>query len=188
MIEYRTSATQPADTREPDVPAAIRNACRIMYAGEVASAIHAVVALVTTGATKTALQQKHPQWSAGTLSTLTTITVFAIAAMALIGLRHRSGGTDRRGAVHLDPRACRRGRNAARITAAVLAVLGVLAGVCDVSIGRGAATLIVGFAVTAIGLLSAALLWLSSSGAYFRYFKRPQLWPNRGRDGLPGAA
>jgi hypothetical protein len=57
----------------------------------------------------------------------------------------------------------------------VLVVLGVLAGVYDVSIGRGAATLIVGFAVTAIGLLSAARLWLLSSGAYFRYFKRPQL-------------
>jgi hypothetical protein len=102
MIEYRTSATQPADTREPDVPAAIRNACRIMYAGEVASAIHAVVALVTTGATKTALQQKHPQWSAGTLSTLTTITVFAIAAVALIGavlfiwIRARAGGAGTR--------------------------------------------------------------------------------------------
>jgi hypothetical protein len=102
MIEYRTSATQPADTREPDVPAAIRNACRIMYAGEVASAIHAVVALVTTGATKTALQQKHPQWSAATLSTLTTITVFAIAAVALIGavlfiwIRARAGGAGTR--------------------------------------------------------------------------------------------
>jgi hypothetical protein len=57
----------------------------------------------------------------------------------------------------------------------VLVVLGVLAGVYDVSIGRGAATLIVGFAVTAIGLLSAARLWLLRSGAYFRYFKRPQL-------------
>jgi Fe2+ transport system protein B len=165
MINYRTKTSQPRGTSEPDAPAALRNACRIMYAGAVASASHAVVALATTGATKTALEHKHPQWSGHTLSTLTTITVFAIAALALIGV-----------ALFIwIARACRRGKNAARIAATVLAAVGVLFGPYDISIGRGTATLIVGFVVTAIGLASVAALWWPSSSAYFRHLKRPQL-------------
>jgi hypothetical protein len=165
MIEYRAGTGQPPGTVEPAVPPAVRAAVRVMYAGAVAAVIHAVVVVVTAGAMKTALQQKHPHLSAGTLSTLTTITVVATAVLSLLGAVlfiwiARAGG---------------RGKSPARITAAVLAALGALVLVYDVSNGRGTASLIVGFVVEAIGLASVAFLWLPSSSAYFQYFKRPQL-------------
>jgi hypothetical protein len=165
MIEYRPEAGQLPGTSQPAVPPAVRVAVRVMYAGAVASVIHAVVALATTGAMKAALEQKHPQWSPGTLSKLTTVTVIAIAVVALIA------------AVLFIwiARASMRGKNAARIAAAVLGAIGVLLPIYDVGIGRSTATLAWGFAVIAIGLASVVLLWLPSSGAYFRYFKRPQL-------------
>ncbi|MGB6456653.1 MAG: hypothetical protein WBH47_19470 [Streptosporangiaceae bacterium] len=165
MIEHRTENGQLPGTVQPDVPAAIRNACRIMYAGAVASVIHAVVVLVTAGATKVALRQKHPHLSAAGLSTLTNVTVIATAIIAVIA------------AVLFVwiARACRRGKNSARISAAVLAVLGVLFGLYDVSAGRSTVNLIFSFAVAGIGLASVALLWLRSSGAYFRRLKRPEL-------------
>ncbi len=165
MIEDRTATSQTPGIREPDVPAAIRNACRVIYAGAVASASHAVVVLVTTGATKVALRQKHPNLSAGALSTLTSVTVIATAVIAVIG------------AVLFVwvARACRRGKNSARITAAVLAALGVLIAIYDVSAGRSTVNLIFSFVVAVLGLASAALLWQRSAGAFFRYFKRPQL-------------
>jgi len=72
-------------------------------------------------------------------------------------------------------RACRRGKNSARITAAVLAALGVLIAIYDVSAGRSTVNLIASLVVAALGLASAAVLWQRSAGAYFRYFKRPQL-------------
>jgi hypothetical protein len=166
MIEYNAKTSQQAPgTLQPAVPPAVRDAAWVMYAGAVASAIHVVVVLVTTGATKTALEHKHPHLSAGALSTLTSITVIATAALALIGA-----------VLFISlARACRRGKNSARITAAVLAALGVLIAIYDVSAGRSTLNLILSFVVAAIGLASVTLLWLPSSGVYFRYFKRPQL-------------
>ncbi len=75
-----------------------------------------VVALVTTGPTKTAIEHKHPQLSASALSTVTDITVVAGAVAALIGVA----------AFIWIARLCLRGRHWARITVTVLAGLGVL--------------------------------------------------------------
>ena len=162
MIEYRAGTGEPTGAPQPAVPPAGRVAGRVMYAGAAASAIHAVAVLLTPGAMKTAIEQKHPDQSAGTLS---TITVIATVVLALIG------------AVLFIwvARACLRGKSPARITAAVLATLGFLFVIYDVSAGRSAVSLILSFVVEAIGLASVALLWLPSSSAYLRYFKRPQL-------------
>lgn len=164
MIEYHAETSQPAGTLQPDVPAAVRNAGRVMYAGAVASVIHVAVVFVTTGATKTAIEARTPHLSAGTLSTLTSVTVIATAAIGVIE------------AVLFIwvARACMRGKNSARITGTVFAVLGVLIAIYDVSAGRSAASLILSFVVAAIGLASVAILWLRGSSAYFRYFKRPE--------------
>jgi hypothetical protein len=165
MIEYRPEAGQLPGTSQPAVPPAVRVAVRVMYAGAAASVIHAVVVLATPGAMRTAIEQKHPYQSASTLSTLSMITVITTAVLALIG------------AVLFIwiARACLRGKSPARITAAVFAALGFLLVIYDVSAGRSAVSLILSFVVEAIGLASVAFLWLPSSGAYFRYFKRPQL-------------
>jgi hypothetical protein len=165
MIEYRPEADQLPGTSQPAVPPAVRVAVQVMYAGAVASVIHAIVVLAMPGAMRTAIAQKHPDQSAGTLSTLSTITVIATAVLALIG------------AVLFIwiARACLRGKSPARITATMFAALGVLLVIYDVSAGRSTASLILSFVVEAIGLASVAFLWPPSSGAYFRHFKRPQL-------------
>jgi hypothetical protein len=168
MIEYNTQTDQrpgqQPDTLRPAVPAAIRNAARVMYAGAAASVVHFVVVLVATGPTKNAIEHKHPQLSASALSTVTDITVVTGAVAALIGVA----------AFIWIARLCLRGRNWARITAAVLAGLGVLAAVYDPSAGRAAADLVMTFVVAAIGVVTVWLLWQRSSNDYFRYFKRPE--------------
>lgn len=165
MIEYHAETSQPPGIFQPVVPPAVRNAGRVMYAGAVACVIRVAVVFVTTDATKTAIQAKNPHLSAGTLSTLTSITVIATAVIAVTGA-----------VLFLwIARACKRGKNSARITGTALAGLGVLIAIYDVSAGRSTASLICSFVVAAIGLASVALLWRRSSGAWFRYFKRPQL-------------
>jgi drug/metabolite transporter (DMT)-like permease len=164
MIDYHGQTSQLPGTVEPVVPAAVRNAVRVMYAGAVACVIHVAVVVGTAGVTKTVLEHKHPHLSAGTLSTLTSVTVIATAVIALIE------------AVLFIwvARGCGRGRNWARITGTVFAVLGVVFAVYDVSAGRSTASLILSFVVAAIGLASVAIVWQPRSSAYFRYFKRPQ--------------
>jgi hypothetical protein len=165
VIEYHAETSQPPGIFQPVVPPAVRNAGRVMYAGAVACVIHVAVVLVTTDATKTAIRAKNPHLSADTVSTLTSIAVIATAVIAVIA------------AVLFVwiARACTRGKNWARITGTALAGLGVLFAIYDVSAGRGTASLIYSFVVAAIGLASVALLWQRSSGAWFRYFKRPEL-------------
>ena len=165
MIGHRPQAVQLPGTSQPAVPPAVRVAVRVMYAGAAASVIHAVVVLAMPGAMRTAIAHKHPSLSAGTLSTLSTITVISTVVLALIG------------AVLFIwvARACLRGKSPARITATVFAALGALSVIYDVSAGRSTASLIMSFVVEAVGLASVAFLWLPASGAFFRYFKRPQL-------------
>jgi hypothetical protein len=165
MIEHPREISQPPGVTEPAAPRDVRVAGWIMYAGGAVSVIRVVVTLVTTGATKAAIHAKHPGMSASTLSTTTGITVIATAVLSLIGAL----------LFIWIARACLRGKNAARVTATVLAALGVLLLIYDVSAGRGTADLAVSYVVEALGLASVTFLWLPSSGTYFRYFKRPQL-------------
>jgi hypothetical protein len=164
MIEYHARTDQRLDSLRPAAPLAIRNAAKVMYAGAAASAVHFVIALVTAGPTKTAIQHKHPQLSASALTTVTDVTVIAGAVVALIGVT----------AFIWIARACLAGKNWARVTATVLAALGLLSAVYEPSTGRATADLILTFVIAAIGVVTVAMMWLRSSNAYFRYFKRPE--------------
>jgi hypothetical protein len=166
MIEHQTDTGQRPDTLQPAAPLAVRNAALVMYAGAVACVIRTVVALVTSGATKTAIEHKYPRLSASGINTVTHITVISEAVAALIG------------AVLFIwiARACLQGKNWARITGTVfcaLGLLGILTASLGVGSGRTAANLIMTCVVAGIGLISICLLWQRGSNAYFRRFGRP---------------
>ena len=165
MIQPYPDATQVGDLGRPSIPGSVRNAARVMYAGSVVSATHAVVYLVTKSATKTAIENKHPNLSAGTLNTVTNVGVIIGAASALIGALF----------FVWIARSSRNGKNWARITATVLLAVAVLGNVYNVSNGQATVNLIFALAEGLIGLTAVVLLWLPGSNDWFRFFRRPQL-------------
>jgi hypothetical protein len=165
MLQPYPDAAQAADNHQLAAPTSVLTAVKIMYAGAVVSVLHAVVYVATQGADKTAIERRYRHMPAGTVSTLTHVTVIAGVVVCLLG------------AVGFAwiARSCKSGRNWARVTASVLAVLGVLAAVYDLVSPRAAAVTVVSFAVCLIGLVAVVLLWRGSSSAYFKLFTRPQL-------------
>jgi len=165
MLQPYPDGAQAADNQQLTAPTSVLTATKIMYAGAVASVLHAVVYVATQGADKTAIERRYPHMSAGTVSTLTHITVISGVIVGLLG------------AVLFTwvARSCQRGRNWARVTATVLVVVGVLAAVYDLVSPRAAAVTITSFMVCLIGLAAVVLLWRGSSSAYFKLFTRPQL-------------
>jgi hypothetical protein len=163
MIQHYQNATQAPERPEP--PASLLRAVKVMYAGAILGPIHAVIYVVTAGATKHAIEAKHPYWSASLVSTTAHIAVIggavvtAMAALLYVWIA----------------RSCRSGKNWARITGTVLFAFVVL--LTAYNLGPGVETtvnLIFNCAGVLIGLVAVALLWQRRSSAYFTFFKRPQ--------------
>ena len=151
--------------QRPDPPAALLSAVKVMYAGAVFAVIQAVVFSVTAGATKSAIEAKHPHMSASTVSTVTHAAVIFEAVLAVIS------------AVLFVwiARSCAAGKNRARITGTALFAVAVL--IAAYSLGPGAEStlqLILTVLGALIGLAAVVLLWQHSSSAWFTLFKRPQ--------------
>jgi hypothetical protein len=165
MIQQYPNAAQNAELQRPEPPASLLRAVQVMYAGAILGPIHAVIYVITAGATKRAIEAKHPYWSASLVSTTTGIAVIGGAVIALMA------------AVLFVwiARSCRSGKNRARVTGTVLFVLAVL--LLAYNLGPGVETtvnLIFNCAGVLIGLAAVVLLWQRSSSAYFTFFKRPQ--------------
>ncbi len=163
MIQPYPSAAQAANDDRPPIPRSVLNATRLMYAGAVVNAIGAVVWLVTMSATKAAIKSKHPHLSASTLNTVTSAGVITGAVAAVIGALFFCWLA----------RSCRAGKNWARITATALLAVASLGTLYQLSAAQATADLSLTFVVDLIGLSVVVLLWLGSSSAYFRLFKRP---------------
>ncbi|MGH3277169.1 MAG: hypothetical protein ACRDNZ_22930 [Streptosporangiaceae bacterium] len=165
MLQPYPDAAQVSDDQQLTAPASVRTAVKIMYAGAIASVLHAVVYVATQGGDKTAIERRYPHMPSGTVSTLTHVTVIGGVIVGLLG------------AVLFTwiARSCKSGRNRARVTATVLVVAGFLAAVYDLVSPRAAAVTVVSFVVCLIGLAAVVLLWRGSSSAWFSFFKRPQL-------------
>ena len=148
----------------PAPPAPVLNAVKVMYAGAVVSVIGGIIFIVTKSATKTAIQKRYPHYSAHTVSTLTNDGVIIGLVISLIGA-----------ALFIwIVRSSKSGKNWARITGTVLFVLSVLIMVYNFLTVETTVTGIANLLISLIGLAAVTLLWLSSSNAYFNYFKRPQ--------------
>jgi hypothetical protein len=161
MTEHNTQTAARPDVLRPAIPAAVRNAAWVMYAGAVASVVRGVIYLVTTRATKAALEHRFPRLSAAHITTLTHATVIAGSVAGVIGMA----------AFVWIALECLHGKNWARITATVFCALGILGAFVGLVGGRSPASLIMGFVVAGIGLLSVCLLWQRSSSAYFENTK-----------------
>jgi hypothetical protein len=166
MIEHHAVIAPRPGTLPPTAPVALRNATLVMYAGAAASVIRTVVCFVTASATKTAIEHKYPQLSAGATNTVTHVAVIGGAVGALIGA----------GLFVWIARACLEGKSWARVTGTVFCALGIL-GIPAASLDVGAtgttANLIMSSVVAGIGLVSVCILWQRGSNAYFRHSRYP---------------
>jgi len=164
MIQSYPGAAQRPETQRPAVPASVRRAVKVMYAGAVVCVIHAIVYLVTAADAKAAVAQKYQHLSAGGVNTVTHIIVIAGIVGSLIG------------AVLFAwiARSCRDGKNWARVTGTVVLVIAALGALRDLTQAETAVNLAFIFAECLIGLAAVVLLWRRDSNGYFGYFKRPQ--------------
>jgi hypothetical protein len=164
MIRQYPNAPQASELRRPDPPASLLRAVKVMYAGALLFAVHAVIYVVTAGAQKSAIARRYPHLTAHHLATLSHITVItgtvlgAIGAIAFVWIA----------------RSCLKGRNGARITGTVFLAIAVLGAVYDFT--SPLTTLNLTFVVLEVvtGLAAVVLLWQRRSSAYFTFFKRPQ--------------
>ena len=122
MIKPYPDASQMPGIQRPARPASVLNAVKVMYAGAVAEVVHAVIYVVTRGATKTVIEKKDPSFSAHAVSTLQHVVLIAGVSTALIGAAETGG---KRG-----PR-----RAAALAVVAAVAVLTAGCGVVHVHFG-----------------------------------------------------
>ncbi|HTZ27553.1 MAG TPA: hypothetical protein VMC83_26385 [Streptosporangiaceae bacterium] len=163
MTEHTTlTAARPGALR-PAPPLAVRIAAWVMYAGAAASAARGVAYLTTERATKAALEHRFPRLSGGNITTLAHATVTTGSLAGLIGVA----------AFIWIALACMAGKNWARITGTVFCALGILGAFIGLDAGRSPATVIIGFVVTGIGLVSVCMLWLRSSNAFFGNARHP---------------
>jgi hypothetical protein len=157
---YPTSAQMPSAER-PSVPASLRNAVKLMYAG--AEIIHVILFIVTESSTRTAYAHKHPRLSASKITTGAHSLVFSGAVGAVIGA-----------ALFIwIALMCLRGRNWARITGTVFFGVGVLGALLELAVAVSAVDKIWDIVIVLIGLAAVILLWQGTSSDYFKRSGQP---------------
>jgi len=144
-------------TERPPLPASMRIAVRVMYAGAAASLIGIVVDITTVGSTKNAIARHSKHLTASQLSTQQHALVAAFVVGGVIG------------AVIwvFMAQSCKGGRPWARIVATVLFGLVTIDAVVGVAVPVAAA--VKGYAVVTwlIALTAVVCLWRGPSSAYF---------------------
>lgn len=164
MIEPYPDAAQMPGIQRQAPPASVLNAVKVMYAGAVAEVVHAVIFFATLSATKTVIEKRDPSFSASHVSTLEHVVLIAGVVIALVGA-----------ALFIwIARSCQSGKNWARVTGTVLCAIGVALFIYDLGAPEAVAARIFALVIVLIGLVAVVLLWLGSSSAYFKFFKRPQ--------------
>lgn len=164
MIQQFPDTSQAFEVERPARPASLLTAVKVMYAGAAARLILAILYLTTESDTRAAIAKKDPHMSASTLNTLAHAGVIAGAVVSLIGAV----------AFLRIARSCQKGKNWARVTATVLTAVAVLGTAYDLVNPVAPIVPIFNVVLNLIGLTAVVLLWLPTSGAYFRFFRRPQ--------------
>jgi hypothetical protein len=151
MYQPYPGGAQLPETQRPPVPASVRNAVTVMYAGAVASLVYAIVFIMTLSATKRAIEQHSPQ--------LTTSQALMASAIVdgLIGA----------GLWIFIAQACKRGKNWARTTGTVLFGINTVQVLGGLPIPVAAPVKIFALVVWLVGLGAVVLLWQGSSSAFF---------------------
>jgi len=150
-------------SREPAplavVPRSVQRAVRVMYVGLAASLLGIVVDMTTLSATRSAILQRNPGYTAAQLNNAEHLEIGIFIAGGLIGAALWLWMAQK----------CQAGRGWARVGSTVffgIDTLSVLLGVAGAQ--GGGLSRIYAFVIWAIGLTAVILLWQRSSSDYFR--------------------
>jgi hypothetical protein len=158
MYQPYPGGAQLPETKRPPAPASVRNAVKVMYAGAVASLVYAIVFIATLSATKRAIEQHSPQLTTSQVNGMQHALVTSAIIEGLIAA----------GLWILVAQACKRGRNWARITGAVLFGINTMGVLGGLTVPFAAPAKVFAFAVWLVGLAAVTFLWRGTSSAFFK--------------------
>jgi hypothetical protein len=154
---YPTGAQMPTQER-PLIPSQVANAVKVMYVGAAASILGIIVDILTVDATKTAIERRSPK--------LTVSQVNASQHTLIIGFV--LGGVVAAAVWIFLARACRDGKNWARITGSVLFGLSTVDTIIGIAAPVAGPVKIWGAVVWLIALVAVVFLWQRNSTAFFK--------------------
>ena len=156
LPQYPSGASLPAGP-EPPAPPQVRYAVRAMYAGAAATLVGVVIEIVTAGATKTAIERRSRHLTASQLNFTEHALIIGFVVSGLVAVA----------AWLILARACRRGRNWARLTGTALFALSTI----DAIVGARASLAVAVRAwwpvIWLAGLIAVIFLWQRPATAYF---------------------
>jgi hypothetical protein len=154
---YPTGTGMPEPQR-PSVPTQVNIAAKAMYAGAAASILGIVIELLTISATKTAIEKKHPSFTAIKVNNAEHVLIIGIVA----------GGVIAAVVWIVIARASRNGSNTARVIGTVLFALATLDVIAGSRVTIASADKIWGLVVWLAGLTAVIFLWQRASTAFFK--------------------
>lgn len=161
---YPESTPELPEQGRPEAPNSVRNAVRLMYAGAALSAIVVIVTLLTIGSLKANILSHYPHYTATQRHNAEVAAVVSaiIGGLIAIGLWLWMAWANGRG------------RNWARIVAAVFFGINTLDLLVSFARVHAVGSLIVGVLVWLVGLGAIVLLFNKESAAYFKPRSAPR--------------
>jgi hypothetical protein len=154
---YPGSAQMP-EIQPQQAPPSVRNAVRVMYVGAITSILGIAVGIVTVSATKHAIERRSPNLTAAQVSSAQHVLIAGFIVGGLVGAALWV----------FIARACRGGRNWARITGTVFFAIATVDTIAGIAAPTAGAVKIWGALVWLVGLAAVVFLWQRDSTAYFR--------------------
>jgi hypothetical protein len=158
MDQPYPGGAQIPQTRRPPVPASVRNAVKVMYAGAVASLVYAMVFIVTLPATRSAMERRYPEVTTSQVNGMQQALITSAVVNGLIGA----------GLWILIAQASKSGKSWARILGTVffgIDTVGVLGGL---TVPLAAPVKVFAVVVWLLGLAAVVFLWRGTSSAFFK--------------------
>jgi hypothetical protein len=143
---------------KPPVPSQVTNAVRVMYVGAAVTVAGVVIEILTVGATKSAIERRSPHLTASQVNASEHALVIGFAVSGLIAVA----------AWLFIARACRNGRNWARITGTVLFGLATVDTIVSATAPVAGPVKAWWPVIWLAGLVAVILLWQRASTAFFK--------------------
>jgi hypothetical protein len=153
---YPTGGQMP-EPQQPQPPASVLTAVKLMYAGAALSALGLIIGLVTIHSLKTAIRKADPSFTASQLHAAEALAIGTDVVVGLIGI----------GLWILLARANRAGKNWARITGTVLFGINTLFLLLDLARPHAGIGVVFDVIVWLVGLGVVIMLWRRESSPYF---------------------
>jgi predicted membrane-bound spermidine synthase len=161
---YPSSSPELPEQGRPEAPNSVRNAVRLMYAGAALSAIVVIVTLVSIGSLKANILAHYPHYTVTQRHTaeVAAVVTSIIGGLIAIGLWLWMAWANGRG------------RNWARIVAAVFFGINTLDLLASFARVHAVGSLIVSVLVWLVGLGAIVFLFNKESAAYFKPRSAPR--------------